>query len=311
MTLAILALSTTALLAQAPAQPDGEDLAEQVRLAKRDVDSGEYAKASQRLAQLVEAGHFQSQDLRSEAYRLLGISLLLQSPPRPDEAKNAFREVLLVDPDTELDPFYVPQRVVDFFDQEKKELEQQLAPIRTQKRAEREVRRKQLEAEAARRREEEQQRRIRAQQPNVERRVIQREFWVSLLPFGLGQLQNGDRSLGYTLATLQVIFGAASAGSALLIEGLRDNTTQKFGQTEYRIATKLEIVKWIGAAAFYGLWAGGAVDAAIHFKPETQLQDRLLVPPAPGASTGSVHPEEPPSRRQARAQPARENEGAR
>ncbi|TMB38278.1 MAG: hypothetical protein E6J62_03540 [Deltaproteobacteria bacterium] len=302
MNLAILALSTSVLFAQAPSQAD-DDLAEQVRLAKRDVDSGEYAKASQRLAQLVEAGHFQSQDLRSEAYRLLGISLILQQPPRPEEAKNAFREVLLVDPDTELDPFYVPQRVVDFFDQEKKELEPQLAPIRAQKRAERDVRRKQLEAEAAKRREEEQQRRIRSLQPNVERRVIQREFWVSLLPFGLGQLQNGDRSLGYTLATLQVAFGAASAGSALLIEGLRDNTTQKFGQTEYRIATKLEIVKWVGAAAFYGLWAGGAVDAAIHFKPETQLQDKLLVPPAPGAPTGSLHPEERRAPRHAKAEP--------
>jgi len=283
MNLAILALSTSVLYAQAPTAPTSDDLAEQVRLAKRDVDSGEYGKASQRLAQLVEAGHFQSQDLRLEAYRLLGISLVLQTPPRPEEAKNAFREVLLADPDTELDPFYVPQRVVDFFDQEKKDLEPQLAPIRAQRRVEREARRKQLEAEAARRREEEQARRIRAQQPNVERRVIQREFWVSLLPFGLGQMQNGDRSLGYTLATLQIITGAASAGSALLIEGLRDNSTQKFGHTEYNIATKLEIVKWIGAAAFYGLWAGGAVDAAIHFKPETQLQDRLLVPAAPGS----------------------------
>jgi len=284
MNFALLALSTSVLFAQAPTAPSNDDLAEQVRLAKRDVDSGEYTKASQRLAQLVEAGHFQSQELRLEAYRLLGISLVLQSPPRPEEAKNAFREVLLADPDTELDPFYVPQRVVDFFDQEKKDLEPQLAPIRAQKRAEREARRKQLEAEAARRREEEQARRIRAQQPNVERRVIQREFWVSLLPFGLGQLQNGDRSLGYTLATLQIISGAASAGSALLIEGLRDNSTQKFGRTEYNIATKLEIVKWIGAAAFYGLWAGGAVDAAVHFKPETQLQDRLLIPPAPGST---------------------------
>jgi len=230
MNLAILALSTSVLFAQAPSQAD-DDLAEQVRLAKRDVDSGEYAKASQRLAQLVEAGHFQSQDLRSEAYRLLGISLILQQPPRPEEAKNAFREVLLVDPDTELDPFYVPQRVVDFFDQEKKELEPQLAPIRAQKRAERDVRRKQLEAEAAKRREEEQQRRIRSLQPNVERRVIQREFWVSLLPFG------------------------------------------------------------------------GAVDAAIHFKPETQLQDKLLVPPAPGAPTGSLHPEERRAPRHAKAEP--------
>src|SRR5207248_9593919 len=294
MNLAILALSTSVLFAQAPSQAD-DDLAEQVRLAKRDVDSGEYAKASQRLAQLVEAGHFQSQDLRSEAYRLLGISLILQQPPRPEEAKNAFREVLLVDPDTELDPFYVPQRVVDFFDQEKKELEPQLAPIRAQKRAERDVRRKQLEAEAAKRREEEQQRRIRSLQPNVERRVIQREFWVSLLPFGLGQLQNGDRTLGYTLATLEVIFGAASAGSTLLIETLRDEKTQKVGPGDYKIGTRLEIVKWIGAAAFYGLWAFGAVHAAINYKSQTIVKDELRVGPAPGSTTAPVMPPpEPP-----------------
>src|SRR5207237_5022781 len=107
MNLAILALSTSVLFAQAPSQAD-DDIAEQVRLAKRDVDSGEYAKASQRLAQLVEVGHFQSADLRAEAYRLLGMSMLLQSPPRPDDARGAFRELLLIDPDTELDPFYVP-----------------------------------------------------------------------------------------------------------------------------------------------------------------------------------------------------------
>jgi len=313
MNLAILAAFSAAItLAQAPPAETEDQVAEQVRLAKRDVDSGEYAKASQRLAQLVEVGRFQSAELRAEAYRLLGMSMLLQSPPRPEEAKSAFRELLLIDPDTELDPFYVPQRVVDFFDQQKKELEPQLAPIRSQKRAEREARRKQLEAEATRRREEEQQRRLRALQPNVERRVIQREFWVSLLPFGLGQLQNGDRSLGYTLATLQVVFGAASAGSALLIEGLRDNSSQKFRDPQYGIATKLEIVKWVGAAAFYGLWAGGAVDAAIHYKPETVLQDRLLVPPAPGTNAAPVLPaqEERPAERQAQA-PSKQSEGTR
>jgi hypothetical protein len=299
-------------LAQAVPQPEGEEqVAEQVRIAKRDVDSGEYAKAAQRLSQVVEVGRFQSAELRAEAYRLLGMSMLLQSPSRPDDARRAFRELLLVDPDTELDPFYVPQRVVDFFDVEKKDLEPQLAPLRAQKRAEREARRKEIEEQAARRREEEQQRRLRALQPNVERRVVQREFWVSLLPFGLGQIQNGDRSLGYTLATLQVVFGAASAGSALLIEGLRDNSTQRFNPSDYRIATKLEIVKWVGAAAFYGLWAAGAVEAAVHYKPETILQDRLLVPPAPGASVSPVVPvpETTPGQAPPRSPPAQSGSG--
>ena len=49
---------------------------------------------------------------------------------------------------------------------------------------------------------------------------------------------------------MEVIFGAASAGSALLIESLRDPNTQKFGPGDYEIAHRLQIVKWVGAAAF-------------------------------------------------------------
>jgi hypothetical protein len=288
--LALLCASTSAF-AQAVPQGEGEEqIAEQVRIAKRDFEHGDYARAAQRLAQLVEVGRFQTVELRSEAYRLLGESLLLEAPPREAEAHRAFQELLFLDPDTELDPFYVPPRVIDFFEAEKKELAPQLAPVRAQRRAEKEQRRRAMEEEAARKRAEDQQRRLQALQPNVERRVIQREFWVSLLPFGLGQIQNGDRSLGYTLATLQIVFGALSAGSALLIEGLRDNSTQKFGGREYQIATKLEITKWVGAAVFYGLWAGGAIDAAIRFKPETTVEDRLLVPPVPGNTQAPVMP---------------------
>jgi hypothetical protein len=290
LVLALLAAASPAF-AQAVPQGEGEEqLADQVRIAKRDFEHGDYARAAQRLAQLVEVGRFQTLELRAEAYRLLGQALLLQTPPREAEAHRAFQELLLLDPDTELDPFFVPPRVIDFFEAEKKELAPQLSPVRAQRRAEKELRRKQREEDASRRRVEDEQKAILKLQPVVERRVIQREFWVSLLPFGLGQMQNGDRKLGYTLATLEIVFGAMSAGSAFLIEGLRDNATQKFGPREYQIATKLEITKWIGAAAFFGLWAAGAIDAAARFKPETTVEDRLLIPPAAGSSQPPVMP---------------------
>jgi hypothetical protein len=279
-------------------QVEAEDaVAEQVRLAQRDFEYGDYTKVAQRLTGLVEVGRFQTPELRARAYTLLGEALLLQSPPRVAEAHRAFLELLFLDPDTELDPFYVPPRVIEFFEREKKELEPQIAPLRAQRRAEKEVRRKALEEEAQRRREEEAKRRIDAIRPNVERTVVQHEFWVSLLPFGLGQLQNGDKTLGYTLATLEVIFGAASAGSALLIETLRDQNTQKFGSGDFQIAHRLQIVKWVGAAAFYSLWAFGAIHAAVNYKPQTVVKDELLVRPAPGSSASPVMPvAEPPER---------------
>src|SRR5229473_2291718 len=132
-----------ALAAAAPAsaqqterqQLDSEDAAaEQVRLAQRDFEYGDYAKVSQRLAGLVEVG-------RVETHR-------------------AFLELLFLDPDTELDPFYVPPRVIEFFDREKKELEPQIAPLRAQRRAEKEARRRAFEEEAQRRRQEENERRL-------------------------------------------------------------------------------------------------------------------------------------------------------
>ncbi|HWE24940.1 MAG TPA: hypothetical protein VG496_13460 [Myxococcales bacterium] len=294
----LFAGAASAQQAGAAQQPENEDAAaEQVRLAQRDFEYGDYTRVAQRLSSLVEVGRFQTPELRARAYTLLGEALLLHTPPREAEAHRAFLELLYLDPDTELDPFYVPPRVIEFFEREKKELEPQLAPLRAQRRAEKEMRRKALEEEAVRRQREEAERRMRAIQPNVERTVVQHEFWVSLLPFGIGQLQNGDKSLGYTLATLEVIFGAASAGSTLLIETLRDEQTQKFGPGDYKIATRLEYVKWISAGAFYALWAFGAIHAAINYKAQTLVKDELLVGPAPGSTSSPVMPNpEPPPR---------------
>lgn len=299
------ALPARAQQAERPPPPEGEDaVAEQVRLAQRDFEYGDYARVAQRLSGLVEVGRFQSPELRARAYTLLGEALLLQNPPREVEAHRAFLELLFLDPDTELDPFFVPPRVIEFFEREKKELESQIAPLRAQRRAEREARRKALEEEAQRRREEEAKRRMEAIRPNVERTVVQHEYWVSLLPFGLGQLQNGDKTLGYTLATLEIIFGAASAGSALLIESLRDSSTQKFAAgSDYTIAHRLQIVKWVGAAAFYGLWAFGAVHAAMNYKAQTIVKDQVLVGPAPGSTNSPVMPTPEPPERAPRGKP--------
>jgi len=252
--------------------------------ARATFEYGDYPQASKLFSQLIEAGRFETPALRAEAYRLLGLALFYQG--RRPEAYRAFLEYLYLEPEAELDPFYVPPAAVSFFESVKKEAEPQLTPLRTQRRAELETRKKAAAEEAQRRRQselEEDRRRLLTMQPQIERRVVQKEFWVSLMPFGIGQLQNGDRSLGIGLAVAEVVAGAASAGSALLIEELRDSSTGKFdnrGQASpYLLASRLNIVKWVGAAVFYALWAGGAVHAAWRYQPEQQLPDRLLQQP--------------------------------
>lgn len=248
--------------------------------ARNTFEYGDYATAVKMLQDIVERARFESPALRAEAYRLLGISLFYLG--RKGEAYTAFLELLYLEPDTELDPFYVSPGIVALFDQVRKDSESKLAPIRAQRRAELDARKKAAAEEARLRRQrelEEQQKRLFSLQPTVERRVVTREFWVSLMPFGVGQLQNGDRTLGITLATSEIAAGAASAGSTLLIEQLRDQATGRFQPQSYRLASRLQVVKWVSAGLFYALWAGGAIHAALRFQPEQPLPDRLIQPP--------------------------------
>ena len=282
--MAALLLALALAQAPPPSDQDTRSAAEAMNRARVTFEYGDYAQASKLLSALVEAGRFESLQMRAEAYRLLGLSLFYQG--RKGEAYTAFLEYLYINPDAELDPFYVPPAAVSFFDPVKKEAEPRLAPLREQKRAEQETQKRAAAEEAERRRQrelEEERRRILQISPSVERRVVQHEFWVTMLPFGIGQLQNGDRKLGIFLATSELVAGAASAGSALLIEGLRDNSTGRFdnrggGSTPYQTAQRLDVVKWVGAALFFGLWAGGAIHAAVNYKAEEQLPDRVLQP---------------------------------
>lgn len=296
---AALLFTAPALLGQtaptAPAGDEGESASpadiEAMNKARATFEYGKYAAASKMLEGLIAHGHFESAALRAEAYKLFGLALLNQG--RKSEAYPPFLELLLLDPDAEFDPFYVSPDAIELLSRVKKDAEAQLAPIRAQRRAEAEARKKAADDERHKRDQDDETRRLAALQPNVERRVVQREFWVSVLPFGVGQLQNGDRSLGIALATSEVIAGAASAGSALLIEELRDTSSGKFGPGVYPLANRLSVVKWIGAGIFYGLWAAGAIHAAIRYQPEERIEDRLLMPPAIGATSAPVLPPQP------------------
>src|SRR5436190_12553551 len=172
----VVALSIT--LAQADQEKELPSAVEAMNRARVTFEYGDYPQASKLLAALVEAGRFESASLRAEAYRLLGLSLFYQG--RKGEAYSAFLEYLYLDPDAQLDPFFVPPAAVSFFDQVKKEAEPKLAPLREQKRAELDMQKRAAAEVAERRRQREleaERRRLQDIAPSVERRVVQHEFW--------------------------------------------------------------------------------------------------------------------------------------
>jgi len=285
----------------APVDKEPATPLEALQQARAEFEYGDHGRVVRLLGP--SAAKIENPTLRAEAFRLLGIALFYRD--RNEQSSAAFLELLRLEPDEELDPFYVSPRAIAFFDEVKKNAEEMLRPIRESKRREAEERRHAAETEAAQRRQREQDeeaRKLLALRPPtiLERRVVQREFWVSLLPFGIGQMQNGEQNLGTALATSQIIAGATSAGSALLIEALRDRSSGKFSAGSYNIASRLQYSKWIGAGLFYALWVGGAVHAAIRFKPEITGTDLVLPSAAvPGGIDSKTQPEPPRAAQQA------------
>ena len=275
----------------APAVKDPTTPLEALQQARAEFDYGDHGRVVRLLTP--NAARIDNPSLRAEAFRLLGIALFYRD--RHDEAAAVFIELLTLEPDEELDPFYISPRAITFFEDVKKNAEEMLRPLRENRKREAEERRHSAESEAQARKQREQEeeaRRVALLRPPtiLERRVVQREFWVSLLPFGIGQMQNGEQSLGTALATSQIVAGATSAGSALLIEALRDRSSGKFSAGSYNIASRLQYTKWIGAGLFYALWVGGAAHAAIRFKPE--IIGRDLVLPS-NAVPGGAEPQQP------------------
>lgn len=146
---------------------------------------GEYDGAIQTLNPLL----YPRPQLRSEkdivaAHYFLGASYFWTD--KRDDARREFVSVLSLEPDYELDPATEAVDLYYFFNQVKSDLREQLEEIRRQKRLAEE--RKQQEIEE----------RIRkaSRKVIVERTIHQSPWWVNFVPFGVPQLQRGQKGMG-------------------------------------------------------------------------------------------------------------------
>ena len=84
------------------------------------------------------------------------------------------------------------------------------------------------------------------------------------MPFGFGQYQNGDTTLGHTLLGVQLTALAVNIGAYYLARSYRRDPElgRMFSQLQY------------GGLAFFGLsWSAGVVQARLNFVP------RVVRPP--------------------------------
>lgn len=250
----------------------------ELKRAKDRFEFGAYADCAGTLRQYLANDPPLSDDQAVEAYRMLGISELHLGDQA--QARTAFVNLLSYDPDYALDAFLVPPPIVDFFDRVKREHEPALAPLRERRR---ELREQQRLAEEARRRllAEEQ---ARTGPPTKVVRVQERVYLFNWLPLGAGQFQNGDRAKGTALAAGQVVAGLVNLGAIFAHNQIADDRSRlctssqpgcsrpPYFDSDRTLLSRIDAVKYVSAALFWGLYGYGVYDAHVHFVPVVETE---------------------------------------
>lgn len=250
-------------------------------------ETGRFTECVQKLQGVLAAGSPDaptSQESRSRARMYL--ATCLATLKREGEAsavlETLVREDYRFSPDRAAFPVSVIGRFLD--------TQLKLAPeIEARVRADQE-----REAEL-RRQQEERERRERERQIIIEQmarqQVITRQNsrLVALVPFGVGQFQNGQRTLGWTLLGTQAALAAASVATFFL----KDNIERQFGsgvdRTEALRLRDLAVqANYVTFGLFVATALGGVAHAQLTFVPEfNEVRERPL-PPAVSLPTGGV-----------------------
>jgi hypothetical protein len=250
----------------------------ELKRAKDRFEFGAYADAAGTLRQMLARSPALSEPEAIDAYRMLAIAEY-QLGDRA-AARDAFVNLLSVDPDYALDPFLVPPPIVEFFDRVKKENESALAPLRARRRQLREQQR--LADEARRRLLAEEQ--VRSGPPSKIVRVEDRIYLFNWMPLGAGQFQNGDRAKGTAIAAGQIVLGLvnisailfhndiAQDGSRTCVSGDPNCSRPPYKDSDRTLLSQVDMVKYVTAGIFWALYAYGVWDAHRNYVPRIETE---------------------------------------
>ncbi len=267
-------------------------------LAKNPFDAGQYAEAHARLSALLDpelppcdagpspAGrcHLGSPELIERARALDAASLLALK--RDAEADVLIGNILRQNPSYTPSPAMFPQEVIDRFTIVRGTIAAELRAILQQR--EREAEQQRLLAQQARDAERkwiEDLERLAAR----ERTVEPNSRWIALVPFGIGQFQNGDLRLGVFFAAGEAVLGGASLVTVAIVNslastniGIRATTNQPVNvpALNANIITASR-VNQVTFAAWGALTVAGIIQAQVAFVPEKVTFHERPIPPRP------------------------------
>jgi tetratricopeptide (TPR) repeat protein len=206
---------------------------------------------------------------------------VLVAKARPEEATALFEKLILADPGFEPDPLSFPTDVIDLYIDTRARIRDKINAA-AQQAARAEAARRAREEEARRR---ESARIVLLERMAAEEKIIERHSrWVALLPFGVGQFQNGQKTLGWFFLLGESALTLATAVTVpIYLYDLSNRTAAAAGDTAAarQWVTRGEDVFranliLVGALGFTA--AVGVLQAQLTYVPETVEVRRRPIP---------------------------------
>jgi len=250
---------------------------EEFEAARSAYEAQDYARAA-RLFDALGGGDTPTLSNRSlllESKKYLGASYSFLGKQQQAEAE--FERLLRLDPQYMLDPLGFPEEVQRLFARVKARLDNEL-------RVAAEERRREEDRRVLQQRERVAQERKRWERltelAETERVQEKRSRWVALMPFGIGQVQNGHGSLGAVLAVSEGSLLLISFVSWLVHENLRGQQPAPDQRDEFNLTERVSRYTNQVSLGLFGVIAlTGIIDAQLRFQGDVDQVRKRPLPP--------------------------------
>ncbi len=278
--LVVLALLSSTALAGPSQNPQAA-----LELGKSAYARHSYKEVEEAIAPLLKNNELGTEEAVIEAHRLLALSYFFLR--REAEAGKEVKALLLLRPNFQLDAFVESPVAVHFFENIRNSQEQQMEDFK----------KRQIEEDEQLRKEEERRRlaaRAKAEKVYIEKTVERHSRLLAMVPFGVGQIQNGHKGLAVMFGVTEGLLGALSLSMWITIQQRfpgsvtqpdRDNKPGDQG-----LATTLTALQLASGAAFWVMVVAGIIDAQVKLVPVVVRTKDLPSQPPPKKTTWIMGP---------------------
>lgn len=241
-----------------------------------------WAEAEERARALVDpVSGLKERALVSQARMVLGAALIAQG--KKDAAVEVFEKLVLEDSTFEPDPLSYPSDVINTFIDTRAQLAERIknaavtaakleAERKAREEAEREKQRRWLELVKA--------------QAQEEKITVRNSRLVASLPFGVGQFQNEQPTLGWIFLGTEAALVAGTAVTLPMHFYARGRREESIDAQDLDLATQwdqradqIQVANLIIVGAFVAVAGAGILQANLEFKPQREERKKRDLPP--------------------------------